>query len=236
MDGSNLRPPLRDDARFQAREMLEAFEKRKEDILKSARSFQTIPNRAVAGDVADVVKTAKAIGEIIDARRLELTEPYREAAGTVNATVAVFWDDVATELARLEGLVDQFRRDEADRAAAAQRAQEEERRRLRAENAPKPAGREQTFTHQEHVGDAATYATAAARPAAAPIRGAYGARVGTRKHIEAKVVDVTKVPLEILQSTTVIAAIEKVAKDLAKHRETIDGIEITRGDRTQIRS
>lgn len=215
------RPRLSEDARFATRDLLREFEQRKVEILQSARSFTKVPSRAAAGDVGDVIGIAKTVLERLESRRDELIEPYREAAGVVRREVEGFWSEITEEMDRLQALVDAFRQAEEDRIRQQQLEQAAEQAAMRASagGAPEPS----------------TPPPPPADVAFKPIRGTYGARVGTTKTTEIRVVDVTKVPLNILNSPRVLDAIVSVARDFAKHADTIDGLEIIRGNKTAIR-
>lgn len=221
--GANEPRPLRDEALFAVRDLVREFEKRKEELLKSARSFTAAKNRAGAGDIADVVAIAQKVWKRIEGRRDDLTLPYREAADVVRSNVAEFWLEVDEEIRRLTDLVDAFDAEETERIRAQQAEQAAEQERMRA-----AAG--------SRTGPMPPAPSAPAAAPQRPIRGTYGGKVVKTAKVEIRVVDVQKVPIEILNSPKVHEAIAAVARDFAKHQKEIDGLEIIRGEKTGIRS
>lgn len=212
--------PLREDARFAVRDLLREFEQRKGEILQSASRAPVPRDRGQAGDVADIVGIAKRVGKRLEERQDELTEPYREAATVVRSAVGEFWAEVLFEIDRLTGLIATFEANEKERIRVQELEQQREQEAMRS-----------------GTGGGVHSPPAAPPPVQSrPIRGTYGARVGKTKTIEITVVDVLKVPLEILNSAKVHDAIAAVARDFARHQATIEGLTINRGQQTSIRS
>lgn len=219
MHAPNEARDLPADARFAIRDMLREFEKRRDEILKSARSFTEIRSRGIASDIVDVVGIAKKVGKRIDQRHGELRDPYDGAIAAMRVAVEDFFLPVEGEIDRLTGLLADFDKAEQDRIRRQKDQQRAEQEAMRAERGggeisspPDPA------------------------PAVAPIKGSYGARAMKTKKVEIRVVDVSQVPIDILNAPRVHEAIAAVARDFAKHRDTIPGLEIDRGETLSVRN
>lgn len=216
-DLSNDPVVLADDARFKTRDMLAEFEQRRQDLLR-ALANASARDRASAGDCADIVVMTKRFLETIDDRRQGIARPYRDAVAAIAPIVEQWAEDLIAGMRRVEQLAKAFHDAEKERIREQQEQQRREQEQLRASVAAPPA---------EH----APVTPAPARP----IRGAYGARISTAAELTITVKSVRKVPLEILNSRKVQDAIVAVARDFAKHQDTIPGLEIVRGEKTAIR-
>lgn len=236
--GHNTRD-VRADVLADLRDLLQPFEVQRDRYLKSAAAA-VVRDRGTAGDAADLIKFAGEIREKIQEKRMEITRPLRDAADAAKAHADDFWQPVDDEMARVLGLIDVFRTEEADRIAKQQREQDETMSLL--------VPRQPTFTpaivvgRREHIdysqrptdGAPAQPVLAPREAKARPIRGTYGAKVTAAEQKTYVVTDLDLVPRWVLETDTVKTAIAAVAKSLAKHHPNIPGIAVSTADQTRI--
>lgn len=203
-------PPPREQALLEVEEMLAEFEGQPERYIRSADS-QLVRTREEAGDAADTLKLADTIWQKIKDRRVEITDPYRDAHSAAIEKVNRFWFEADAAMKRLKVRINAFREREREQIATQQREQAEEEARLR-----------------EAAGNSPP-APAASQPVAPkpkPIVGDYGGRVMDGEQKVYTIEDVQLVPDFILKSPKVTKAITDVAKDFGKHMLEIPGIRI----------
>lgn len=202
-------PPPRETAISAMNDLLAPFTERRDQFIAAAQR-QKVRSREEAADAADIIKLAGEVWIDIAQKRLEVSNPYREAHAAAIAKAGSFWENCEEAMKDLRRRVQTFWREERARIAAQQAEQEaEERRLLDAAAVPAPAP-----------------AIELTAPKPAPIIGDYGGRVMNSERKTYAVEDVQLVPLFILNSPKVTKAICDVAKDIAKHMIEIPGIRI----------
>lgn len=204
-------PPPREAVLLQMEEMLAAFAGQPERYIRSADS-QLVRSREEAGDAADTIKLADAVWDQIKEKRIEISDPYREAHSVAIAKANEFWFDADAAMQRLKTRVKAFRHREREEILKQEREQAEEEARLREAagitTPPVPA------------------ASIPVVPKAKPIVGDMGGRVMDEERKHYVIEDVTLIPDFILRSPKVTKAITEVVKDFAKHMLEIPGVRI----------
>lgn len=216
--GHNQPPSLVETARAEMDEVLRDYRARVEEMI-AASDRVIIKDRADAARAVDLVGLMRDLYAEIETKRLDISRVYQRAASAPIAALEEFWRVAGDRIGRILGQIENFRREEkaeAKRQADAQRAAEAK---LRGE-----------------AGIAAPVASAGWAGGQRRIKGDYGYSAGSTSTLEITVDDVTKVPVEILNSPKVHAAIVAVARDFAKHMTSVPGLTINRGERTQLRS
>lgn len=209
---SNLAPAA-DAARDEIGNALSTFEERRTELLDALpRVFVT--DEDSTGRAADFVSQLKALRQKVEQRRDEIRQPYGDAVQVANNTAGRWLTAVEQAIIKVERMIADYRAEQRQLAQAEQQRQADEERAARIAR-----------TGSE---------TAAAPPAppAAPVklattRGDFGSSVSDRAKRVYRVVDVRKVPLLILKSEAVIAAIEKQCAVAGKLMTKIAGVEIT---------
>lgn len=214
-------------------EMLARFSERRAKFLASAEKA-VVRDRYTAGDAADLVGLAAKVGKTIEAERLELTRPYDEAVQGAISTVRNFWSEVEEAMERVEQLAIDWKAAEDKRIADQQAEQAAAEEKLRAAQAPRG---KIDYSSPAVVDPAPVKQRPVAYPQTrrAQVRGDLGHKLVDRTITSISVVDVRKVPLNILRSKKVTDAIISVARDFAKHNETLAGLKIDRGTTTDVR-
>ena len=230
---------------------LPTFQEHKRDVeaaLIHARRFaspEPFRDRIEAGEAADAINVLNQAAKAADARRLEVTKPWRESTETANAQWGELLSPVKAAVAALKRKGLQFKA--AERAALeAERKAEQERLDREAEEkaadsqaaaelaAAEPENPEAKQLAAEAFADAAQAATATAdapRPAPKQVRGDYGA-LGSYTVWKFEVIDPAAVPREHLQvNEKSIRAAVKAEQQMAKAQErpfdlSIDGVRI----------
>lgn len=211
-DLSNLAPPA-DAARDEIGTALSTFEERRAELLEALpRVFVT--DEDSTGRAADFVSQLKVLRDQVNGRRDGIRQPYADANRAVNTAAEKWLGNVESAIRKVEGMIATYRREQRELAEAeqARQAAEEEAARVARTGRAAPA--------------------APPPPPAAPVtlpttRGDYGSAVSDRTKKVYRVVDVLKVPLLILESEAVIAAIVKQCAVAGKLMKTIPGVEIT---------
>ena len=207
---------------------LDPYVARKNEFVAKANSV-TVENMASAEDAVDFIRMAKALAR--KARELsdEARAPYDQITATIRNTAQRFIDEVEEAGTRVEERLAAFNRERRRKAAEQKRQQEAEAQALREAAATK--------NKAKALPDAPVHIeeSAPAPKRASPIRTMTGGIASDQKRVQAKVVDVTKVPVSILQTPKVIAAIEQVARPMVQNGITIEGIEAKTHISTTIR-
>lgn len=202
-------PPPRETAISAMNDLLAPFSERRDQFIAAAQR-QKVRSREEAADAADILKLSGEVWVDIAQKRLDVSNPYREAHAAAIAKAGSFWEDCEAAMKDLRRRVKVFWNEESSRVAAQQREQEAEEQRLLKGSSEAAAAPVIDITV----------------PKPAPIVGDYGGRVMADERKTYAVEDVQLVPLFILQSPKVTRAICDVAKDIAKHMIEIPGIRI----------
>lgn len=235
--GHNLPPsPLETLVAAQKEAQTPALLERLEYFVTKADA-KVVTDRITAGDAGDIISLAGKFMAPIEANRIALTAPYREAADAAKATCDVFLEPLRAAVERLRGRLKEWS-DAEDKLIEEQQAEQEAFFRG---GEIDPAKEEAAAKIQERDsiqprGHAARIAADNLLPARRrKIVGDLGATVSQVERKIYRVVDARAVPDLILNSKTVHEAIIAVAKSMSKHMPEIDGIEITTEIDNQIR-
>lgn len=188
---------------------LKQFEERRDALIKAGRDRAVTDNDSI-GRAADVRSMILTLQEAIWARAKEVAAPHVRATSATKNRTEIF----LAELAGIDSLLEQRIAD--CRAAQRQRAklQREEQDR-----------REAALRQDLGVVSPQIDSTAPAAPVSLPaVRGDYGTRVGDRALTTYVYEDVTKLPLDVLNSPGVAKAIQAALKNYAKLHTTIPGV------------
>lgn len=218
-------PPMLETAVADIREALVEFAPRAKQFADWAIA-KVIRERQDVADAADTIKLARGVWDLIEIERDLRADPHKDAASAISRTAANFWQPTQNALAVLREKINAFTAAEDKRIEEQRLEQEAAEAKLRAAAAPAVA---------PVKAPPARTASVAAHPKRAPIVGDFGGRVSQVENKTFEVVDVRLIPLDILNSPKVVAAICAVAKDFAKHMAVIPGIRIDTGTTNQIR-
>lgn len=200
---------LRSELHFVAQPGGKTFAERKAEFMRSAAAA-VVRDRDTAGDAADLVKLAGEVREMIEAKRLERSNPFRDTANALKGVADDFWREVGDAMKEVSCKIDEWDRDEKKRILD----QRIEQQRM-----------EDELTKASGV--APLLPTSAPIPARrAPIRGMLGATVSEVEVKTYEIEDFKLIPEYILGSETVNRAILEVARTMSKHMGAIPGIRV----------
>lgn len=192
------------------------FAERRDEFLATAERV-VVRDRFEAGDAGDVIKLAGEVREMIERKRFDRSNPFRETANALKGVADEFWQPVDTAMKSIADKIDGWSNAEK-KLVAQQRAEQEQMLAELGRGAATPAP------------------TAAPIPARrAPIRGMLGSTVTQVDHKTFAIEDISLVPEYILNSETVRAAIIKVAAAMSRHMGAIPGISVTTTAGTTVR-
>jgi hypothetical protein len=207
--GHNSRD-LRSDVLAQMADILDPREERRTKFIRAA-GLIVVRDRHEAGQAADWVKLANGFKAIVEEARKAVTDPYDAAHEAGCDRAAVWLAPLEEAIVQVRAIVAKFWDEEQARIDEQQREQSAAEPIVQSAPLPPPI---------------------AAKPL--PVRGYMGGRVGSTKTLNIKIADVRALPDEIMNSSRVHEAILAVARDFAKHMQTIPGLEIDRGTKAKV--
>lgn len=235
--GDNLPPSPLETLVDAQREAQTPFTERLEYFIMKADAKQ-VSDRETAGDAGDIIRLAGEFMKPIEADRIALTKPYRDAADAAKAVCDKFFEPLIDAMERLRERLDAWSKEE-DKRIEEQRA--EQARFFGGGHTPAPGKLGSPPTGGsvvEKPGTPSLYERMneeLRQPRRRKIVGDLGAVVSQVDRKQYRVVDVLKVDPLILNSKTVHDAIIAVAKSMAKHMPEMTGIEVTTEAANQIR-
>lgn len=234
-------PPPAETAGMDIDTALAELEARKAEILAAFTPERlVVTDHATAGTTADKIAIAKAFLAKVDRLRQDVKAPYDLATKTVDGRSAAFVQAIRDAIDEGYRLVREFRTAERDRAAKALEEQRAEEARLRAEALAVDPAHAANMQDQEDMMDCYQFGTVPA-PAAEPepvraeeihlpaARGDYGGKVHQTKETTYRIVNVRKLPDQILKAPAVQKAMLAAIKQLGRLQAEIPGVEITIG-------
>ena len=238
--GDNLPPSPLETLVDAQREAQTPFTERLEYFIMKADAKQ-VSDRETAGDAGDIIRLAGEFMKPIEADRIALTKPYRDAADAAKAVCDKFFEPLIDAMDRLRERLDAWSKEE-DKRIEEQRA--EQARFFGGGHTPAPgklgppptggsAVAKKTEPGSLHVH--INTSDELRQPRRRKIVGDLGAVVSQVDRKTYRVVDVLKVDPLILNSKTVHDAIIAVAKSMAKHMPEMTSIEVTTEAANQIR-
>jgi hypothetical protein len=210
------------------RDALRRFEERKAEFIKKAGQ-KVVRDRQSAADAADIISLAGKVWRMIEAERLERSNPFRETANSIAAVATEFWADVDAAMKDLAARIDAWTEEEDRRIEEQRREQARVLEEMRAAAAAKPAAVVQTDPNPR---------PAPPEPIPAKrrkIRGDLGGMISAAERKEYELEDWTLLPDWLMRSPTVVNAILTVARQTSKHMGAIPGIKVSTVTENQIR-
>ncbi len=200
-----------------------------------------------AGDVAKVVKDARALGKRVDEIRKKENEPHSDAIKATNT----FFNLLADRLTRIgDALTERLdtRRREVVAAERRRLAEEHEREQVEAKRLAEEAASTKQGSVAEEIArkeaeeaqaraDRARRAAMSERPGFGPTR-TTGGTVSTSGRWTAAIDDASKIDLNKMRSVVSLADMEKIAKAFArKNKDTVavKGVRFFKDDKTSVR-
>ncbi|HEX9947374.1 MAG TPA: hypothetical protein VGA98_07535 [Allosphingosinicella sp.] len=212
--GHNVPPSMMEDAVEAQRQALEPYRERRDELVR--HKARVVRDRQSAADAADVIRVASKVWKIIEAERLQRSNPYRETANAIAAAANEFWAPVEEVMIELRARIDAWDKAEEARIESQRREQAAELARLTAGAIPPPAAPPIPARRQR-------------------IRGDLGATITATDRQQFEIEDWRLLPDWLMDSVTVRNAILTVARTLAKHRGEIPGIRVSTVTETTIR-
>lgn len=204
---------------------LKGFEARKKELLESAGRMPKITDNDLVGKAGDLQALISRLIDSIGYRYDEIIEPYQTAIAAGRGMRDRFGEDLFAAKEKAKRDVDAFRADQRRIAKEEQDKQREAEAALRAKAAAaKPA-----------EAPAPVAPTPATPIRLAPVVGDYGSRTGDRAKQIFTIADPRKLPLDILNHSAVMDAIQRACRDLYKVKKTIKGVVITTDATTTVR-
>lgn len=200
-----------------------------DEIADKANKFpKKVTNEEELGNVADLVKSVKALAKKADTARVEEKRPHLEAGRTIDN----FFSEITDRTARIEkvftGIASDYQREKlaAERRAAEEEArklrEEAERKRREAEEATRSATAARKTDEAEILDEKAEDAAAQAEKSAADLdkfRTASGTKVSAKSEWDFKITDYSAIPLDKLRMQIPRSEVEAALKKYVKENQ-----------------
>lgn len=193
------------------------------------------------GQTADKISLARALMDTVDRLRREAKAPYDLAVKTVDGRTAAWLEEVQEAIWAADAMIRKFRADARARATAALERQRAEEARLRDEAVA--TGVVETFVGPSI--DTREIVNVPARPRRAPVQpaeirlptavGDYGSKVHDKREVTFTIVDVRKLPDQVLKAPAVEKAMLAAIKQLHRLQPEIEGVKVNEGTTDSIR-
>lgn len=213
------------------------------DAVDRAAAEGEISTDDFAGRVADLTKQVQSLEDAIDAVRSDVKSTYDRASAVVQAEAMRHLDKLRQARGRLQPMLDDYA-ERVKRAREAQKRREEEARRQRAVEEAKARAAADRMVAQDRAEAPAAKPSRQRWPQREPVqpivRGDMGSVMTTRRQDHYRIVDVRKLPDQILNAPKVHEAIVSVIRTLDKSGVLTGdlssiGVEKSSADKAQVR-
>lgn len=209
--------PLSEELLADLRATTASLEERKASIIASLPKVAILDQNDI-GRAADTAKIIQTVLDEVEAKRKGILAPVYEARDMVNGAADRWTAELEAGKIALGKLVDDFKAAQRKLADDAREAQDK-------------IERERAAANRVEIARPAPVAPPP-KPTKTVARGDYGGKATSRPTLELEITDLTKIPVWILDSTPVREAILSVARPMAQRGVTIEGITVTRGEKT----